>query len=60
MYNRISYGAHSKYLAVTSDITRREFMLLLPLLIATVAFGVYPNIILNNLHLAVSSLIYTV
>lgn len=60
MYNRISYGAHSKYLAVTTDITRREFMLLLPLFIATVAFGVYPDTILSTLHLVASSLIYTV
>jgi NADH-ubiquinone oxidoreductase chain 4 len=58
MYNRISYGSHSKYLAVTSDLTRREFFLLLPLLMATLILGVYPGIILNSLHLMASSLIY--
>lgn len=59
MYNRISYGKFSSYYPVTSDINRREFMLLLPLLIATVVFGVFPNLILDTLHFSVSTLLYT-
>jgi NADH-ubiquinone oxidoreductase chain 4 len=58
MYNRISYGSFSKYLVVTNDVSRREFILLLTLLIPVVFIGVYPNVILNSLHLTVSSLIY--
>jgi NADH-ubiquinone oxidoreductase chain 4 len=58
MYNRISYGSFSKYLSVTSDVSRREFMLLLTLLIPVILLGIYPNVILNSLHLVVSSLIY--
>jgi NADH-ubiquinone oxidoreductase chain 4 len=58
MYNRISYGSFSKYLSVTNDVSRREFMLLLTLLIPVVILGVYPNVILNSLHLVASSLIY--
>ena len=60
MYNRISYGSYSKYLPVTSDISRREFMLLLTLLIPTLALGIFPNTILNTLHLSVTALLYQV
>ena len=60
MYNRISYGAYSKYLPVTSDVSRREFMLLLTLLIPTLALGIFPNTILNTLHLSVTALLYQV
>jgi NADH-ubiquinone oxidoreductase chain 4 len=60
MYNRISYGAYSKYLTVTKDVSRREFMLLLTLLIPTLILGVFPNTILNTLHLSVTTLLYQV
>jgi NADH-ubiquinone oxidoreductase chain 4 len=60
MYNRISYGSYSKYLPVTKDVSRREFMLLLTLLIPTIALGVFPNTILNTLHLSVTALLYQV
>ena len=60
LYNRISYGSHSKYLLPANDINRREFMLLLPLLLATVLFGVFPNIILDSLHFSASSLLYNI
>ena len=59
-YNRISYGQFSPYLEPTKDITRREFLLLLPLLIATVVFGVFPNIILDTIHFSVSTLLYNI
>jgi len=58
LYNRISYGEFSKHLKVTKDITRREFMLLLPLLIGVVALGIYPNVILDTLHVSVTTLLY--
>ncbi len=59
LYNRISFGAYSRYLSYTTDVTRREFMLLLPLLFVAVVFGIVPNIILNDIHVAVSELLYT-
>jgi len=59
LYNRISYGAYSRYLSYTTDISRREFMLMLPLLLVAVIFGIMPNIILADLHVAVSGLLYT-
>jgi NADH-ubiquinone oxidoreductase chain 4 len=59
LYNRISFGAYSRYLSYTTDITRREFMLLFPLLLVAVIFGIMPNMILADLHVAVSGLLYT-
>ena len=60
MYNRIAYGGYSKYLPVTSDVSRREFILLFTLFIPTVALGVFPNTILNTLHLSVTTLLYQI
>lgn len=42
----------------TSDLTRREYMVLLSLLIPTFVFGILPNVILNDLHYSVSTLLY--
>lgn len=60
LYSRISYGSFSPNLNPTIDISRREFMLLLPLLLLTVIFGLFPNIILESLHLSVSTLLYNI
>ena len=43
---------------MTKDITRREFMLLMPLLIGVVLLGIYPNVILDTLHVSVTTLLY--
>lgn len=59
LFNRISFGAYSQYLSFTTDISRREFMVMLPLLLVAVIFGILPNIILNDLHVAVTQLLYT-
>jgi proton-translocating NADH-quinone oxidoreductase, chain M len=71
LYNRLSYGDYSPYLAkkttnlnsdqketIIKDINRREYYLLLALLIPTVILGLVPNVLLNSLHLSVSSLLY--
>lgn len=60
LYNRISYGSFSPYLLPLIDLDKREFILLITLLIPTVLLGVFPNIVLDGLHLSVSSLIYTI
>ena len=61
MYNRISFGGIlSKYFRTnTPDINRREFVLLIPLIILTVLLGIYPEIVLSGLHYATSTLIYS-
>jgi len=60
LYNRLSYGNLSPYLPPIKDINRREYVLLISLLIPTIVFGILPNTILNTLHLSVSALIYNV
>jgi NADH-ubiquinone oxidoreductase chain 4 len=60
LYNRISYGSYSNYLLPLKDIDRREFMLLFSLLIPTVILGIFPNVILEGLHLSTSSILYSI
>jgi len=42
------------------DVTRREFFVLLPLIIVSFILGIYPNIVLDSIHLGVSSLLISV
>jgi NADH-ubiquinone oxidoreductase chain 4 len=60
MYNRIVFGGKlSSYFACNvPDLTKREFVLLIPLIIPTILFGIYPSVILDGLHYSVSTLIY--
>jgi len=58
LYNRVSFGNYSPYLPPLLDINRREFYLLISLLIPTVIFGIFPNIILESLHTSVSALLF--
>ena len=59
LYARLCNGAWSPYLGYTTDLTRREFMVLLPFVFTMFLFGLFPNIILTDLHLSVSYLIFT-
>lgn len=58
LYNRICFGNESMYLMKAKDLTRREVFLLLPLLILTFWLGIQPNLILDILHMSVSTLLY--
>jgi NADH-ubiquinone oxidoreductase chain 4 len=58
LYNRVSFGNYSLYLPPLKDINRREFYLLISLLIPTVILGIFPNIILESLHTSVSALLF--
>lgn len=42
------------------DLDRREFFLIIPLLFATIAFGLWPNVILESLHYPVTQLIVNI
>ena len=60
MFNRIAFGgSFSKYFeANISDVNKREFFILLTLVVFTVLLGIYPAPILDGLHYSVSSLIF--
>lgn len=60
LYNRLSYGNLSTYLPPLKDINRKEYYLLITLLVPTVVFGIIPNVILTSLHTSVSSLLYVI
>nr|QUQ05907.1 NADH dehydrogenase subunit 4 [Microconidiobolus nodosus] len=56
-YNRVSFGETSVYIGKMKDLDRREVLMLLPLIIITMIIGIYPNIILESLHLPVSNIL---
>jgi len=60
MYQKISFGGpYSRmFTGNIPDLNKREFMLLLSLVIPTVLFGIYPAPILDGIHYSVSTLIY--
>ena len=60
MYNRIAFaGSFTKHLRVNlPDVNKREFSILLILVIFTVVLGIYPIPVLEGLHYSVSCLIY--
>ena len=60
LYNRLSYGKYSENLKPLKDINRREFILLITLLIPTVLLGIYPNILLESLHFSLTNIVYSI
>jgi len=62
MYNRISFGGSYSIFFKENlrDVTKREFIMLLVLVVLTVLFGIYPAPILDGLHYSVSSLVYNI
>jgi NADH-ubiquinone oxidoreductase chain 4 len=60
LYNRISYGNISPNLPPLKDLNRREYFLLISLLLPIVIFGILPNILLDSLHMSVTSLIFEI
>jgi NADH-ubiquinone oxidoreductase chain 4 len=60
MFNRIAFGgSFTKFFEQSiSDVTKREFFLLLTLVGFTVILGIYPSIVLDGLHYSVTGLLY--
>jgi NADH-ubiquinone oxidoreductase chain 4 len=60
MFNRIVFGGkYSKYFRINMmDLSRREFVILFPLVLFTILFGIYPAPIIDGLNYYVSGLIY--
>ena len=60
LYNRVCFGSVSPYIAYSPenrDIGRREFYVFIPLVFLVIFLGVYPDLILNPLHISVQNLI---
>ena len=54
MFNRISTGSISPYLATAPDTNKKEFSMLMPLIILMVLLGVLPWLISNPIDLGIS------
>lgn len=58
LFNRISYGnLKIQYTSEFLDVSPREFTTFLPLILGTLATGLYPNIFLASIHMSANSLI---
>jgi NADH-ubiquinone oxidoreductase chain 4 len=60
LWGRLNAGSYSPYLSSTVDLTRREWAVLLPLLVLTIVLGVVPGVLLDSIGSSVSALIYEV
>jgi proton-translocating NADH-quinone oxidoreductase chain M len=58
LYNRLSYGNLSPLLTPLKDLNRREYYLLISLMLPTIIFGILPNVLLDSIHTSVSTLLY--
>lgn len=58
LFNRIAYGnLKIQYTTKFLDISPREFVVFLPLVLGTALIGVYPNIFLTSIHMSVNNLV---
>nr|QWK44545.1 NADH dehydrogenase subunit 4 [Dictyoneurum californicum]BAY00473.1 NADH dehydrogenase subunit 4 [Dictyoneurum californicum]BAY00474.1 NADH dehydrogenase subunit 4 [Dictyoneurum reticulatum] len=55
LFNRIAYG-NIKIIGI--DLSFREFMIFLPLVIGTLFMGIYPNLFFSVMHATVSNLVW--
>lgn len=61
LFNRIAFGgSFSRHFTHSfSDLTKREYTILLILVAFTIILGIYPAFVLDGLHYSVSTLIYS-
>ena len=58
LFNRIAYGnLKTQYFNKFLDLTKREFMIFLPLMIGTLVIGLVPSIFLDSIHMSVNFLV---
>ena len=58
LFNRIAYGnLKIQYTTQFLDVSFREFITFLPLILGTLLTGLYPNIFLSSIHMSVNNLV---
>jgi NADH:ubiquinone oxidoreductase subunit 4 (subunit M) len=61
LFNRIAYGnLKTQYTTAFLDLSYREFIIFLPLMVGTLVAGIYPEIFLGSIHMSVNNLIETI
>lgn len=58
LWGRLNAGSYSPYLSSTVDLTRREWIVLFPLMLLTLVLGIVPGVLLDSIGSSVSELIY--
>ena len=61
MYQKISFGGSFSraFTENLPDVNKREYVILMVLVVPTIVFGVYPAPLLDGMHYSVSTLIYS-
>jgi proton-translocating NADH-quinone oxidoreductase chain M len=58
LFNRVAYGnIKTQYTNKFLDLSPREVVVFLPLILGTLIVGIYPNFFLTSIHMSVNSLI---
>ena len=58
LFNRVAFGnIKVQYMNMFSDVDKREFATLLPLIILTLVMGIYPEIFLDPMHVSCANLL---
>jgi NADH-ubiquinone oxidoreductase chain 4 len=57
MYNRVTGGSVSPYIHTIPDLFRKEFYMLIPLIMLTIILGVYPSFITSDIEFGLSNLL---
>ena len=61
LFNRIAYGnIKTQYTQYFLDLSFRELVIFLPLILGTLIIGICPNIFLGSIHMSVNNLIETI
>ena len=58
LFNRVAFGnIKVQYIKAFSDVDKREFATLLPLIVLTLVMGIYPEIFLDPMHVSCNNLL---
>jgi NADH-ubiquinone oxidoreductase chain 4 len=63
MFNRIAFSGSfffKNWFEYLPDLNKREFFMLIVLVLFTIVLGIYPSIILDGLHYYTYNLLYSV
>ena len=58
MYNRVTSGSISPYIHTIPDIFRKEYYILIPLIILTIFLGIYPSFISADIEFGLSNFLF--
>lgn len=58
MYNRVTSGSISPYIHTIPDIFRKEYYILIPLILLTIFLGIYPSFISADIEFGLSNFLF--